>query len=195
MREDQAFWETKWRDKATGWDIGTVSTPLKMYADQLMDKDMAILIPGCGNAYEAEYLVSRGFTDITLIDISPTASALLADKFNKSPQVKVHCVDFFEHEGQYDIILEQTFFCALPPSRREDYVRKMLTLLKPGGELAGVLFDKIFLQEGPPFGGEKDAYKMLFEPWFHLLRFDPCYNSIPQRAGSEIFIRVKPKSA
>ena len=45
----------------TGWDIGKGSTPILTYIDQLEDKSIKILIPGCGNAHEAEYLVSKDF--------------------------------------------------------------------------------------------------------------------------------------
>ena len=43
---DAEFWENRYRNQETGWDLGTVSPPLKAYIDQLEDKDVAILIPG-----------------------------------------------------------------------------------------------------------------------------------------------------
>jgi hypothetical protein len=46
-------------------------SPIKNYIDTLKDKDIAILIPGCGNTYEAAYLLEQGFTNVT-IDIAPT---------------------------------------------------------------------------------------------------------------------------
>jgi hypothetical protein len=48
------------RSNETGWDLGQVSPPLKAYIDQLTDKNLRILIPGCGNSYEAEYLLEKG---------------------------------------------------------------------------------------------------------------------------------------
>jgi SAM-dependent methyltransferase len=69
---DQTFWENRYVLNETGWDLGEVSPPLKAYIDQLTDKNLRILIPGCGNTYEAEYLLNNGFTNITVIDISPT---------------------------------------------------------------------------------------------------------------------------
>jgi len=53
-----------------GWDIGYPSTPIKEYADQLTDKSIQILIPGAGNAYEAEYLWKQGFSNVHILDIS-----------------------------------------------------------------------------------------------------------------------------
>ena len=62
------IWNERYHNKETGWDIGHISTPLKEYFDQLENKSLKILIPGCGNAYEAEYLIQLGFKKVFLID-------------------------------------------------------------------------------------------------------------------------------
>jgi len=184
-----AYWNGLYETHQTNWDIGDVSTPLKEYIDQLTRKDLAILIPGCGNSYEAEYLLQQGFTNITVVDISPLLTEKLAEKFKASipHPLTIITSDFFDLEGQYDLIIEQTFFCALPPSRRNDYVHKMYSLLKPGGKLAGVLFNRAFAG-GPPFGGNTEEYKPLFEQLFTLKTLAPCYNSIKPRMGTEVFL-------
>lgn len=184
-----SYWDDLYQHQQTAWDIGYVSTPIKEYIDQLVHKDLAILIPGCGNSYEAEYLLQQGFTNITLVDISPLLTEKLADKFKRYLNRQLHIItsDFFALEGQYDLIIEQTFFCALPPSLREDYVTKMHSLLKPGGKLVGVLFNRTF-EGGPPFGGSIQEYMHLFEPTFTLQTLASCYNSIKPRTGTEVFI-------
>lgn len=184
---DNEYWSNRYVNKDTGWDTGAVTTPLKEYFDQLKDKNISILIPGCGNSYEAEYLLNHGFADITLIDISAQLCKALEEKFASQPSVKIVCGDFFEHKGQYDLIVEQTFFCALEPSLRKSYAEKMPQLLKPGGKLAGLLFNKHF-EGGPPFGGNEDEYRKLFEPFFVIKKMEPCYNSIKPREGAELFV-------
>ncbi|HLZ86863.1 MAG TPA: hypothetical protein VKQ52_06485, partial [Puia sp.] len=100
--------------------------------------------------------------------------------------------DFFNHQGQYDLIIEQTFFCSLEPAQRPAYVDKTHHLLRPGGRLAGLLFDRNF-PAGPPFGGNKAEYQKLLEKKFTLKTLAPCYNSIKPRAGTELFfIAVRP---
>ena len=99
--------------------------------------------------------------------------------------------DFFEHSGQYDFIFEQTFFCALDPSLRERYVTKMNELLKPGGQLAGVMFNRVFEEDGPPFGGTKEEYEQRFSPFFDIKKMELCYNSILPREGNELFVRLQ----
>lgn len=190
---DANYWNTRWQNAETGWDIGYASPAITKFVDGIKDKNIAILIPGCGNAYEADYLIEHGFTNITLIDFAPKAVEHLQEKFDNNPSIKIICGDFFEHEGSYDLILEQTFFCALPPNRRKDYAEKMHELLNDNGSLVGVLFDRDFGNPTPPFGGNKAEYLAIFEPYFTIDKIETCYNSIPPRAGTELFISLKKK--
>ncbi|MBS1489019.1 MAG: methyltransferase domain-containing protein [Bacteroidetes bacterium] len=185
---DQSFWNTRWQNHETGWDIGHASPAITQYMAQEPDKNSAILIPGCGNAYEAEYLVKNGFTNITLIDIAPQAVELLKNKFVNAPQVKILCGDFFQHQGHYDLIIEQTFFCAFHPHRRNEYAEKVASLLTKQGRIIGLLFNTTFEKQGPPFGGSVSEYQSIFEPYFDIKTMSLCYNSIAPRAGSEVFI-------
>lgn len=183
---DAEYWSNRYLENKTGWDIGSSSTPLTDYIIQLKNKSITILIPGCGNAYEAEVLLNAGFKQVTLLDISAVLTDKLKKKFEKHP-LQVITGDFFNHRGEYDLILEQTFFCALDPTQRNDYVEKMATLLKPGGKLVGVLFNRQF-EGGPPFGGSKEEYEQLFSKKFNIKKMEPCYNSIEARKDSELFI-------
>ncbi|MBX9783865.1 MAG: methyltransferase domain-containing protein [Chitinophagaceae bacterium] len=179
-----SYWENRYRQEQTGWDIGAPSTPLVQYINTIHNKDAAILIPGCGNSYEAEYIVEHGFTNLTVIDIAPSPVERLKQKPGSKATVLLE--DFFNHNGSYDYIIEQTFFCALDPSLRPAYVEQMSHLLKPDGRLFGVLFNKQF-ETNPPFGGSKAEYEELFSKHLHLLKMEDCYNSIAPRAGTELF--------
>lgn len=187
---DQAYWDAQYKAKTTGWDLGQVSPPLKDYIDTLENKNSSILIPGCGNTYEAEYLLQKGFTNITVIDIAPTVVKVLQQKFAQNSNIKIIQGDFFLHQGSYDLILEQTFFCALPPTMRQKYVWKMHELLAKNGILAGLLFNRTF-EVSPPFGGNKEEYEMLFKNAFEFLKMEVSKNSITPRANSELFIELK----
>ncbi|MFV8342683.1 methyltransferase domain-containing protein [Flavobacterium sp. XS2P39] len=187
---DAAYWEAQYIAKATGWDLGKVSPPIQTYIDLISKKNRSILIPGCGNSYEAEYLLEHGFTNITVIDIAPTPVAILKEKFKNNPNIQIVLGDFFEHQGKYDLIIEQTFFCALPPTMRQKYVWKMHQLLTDEGILAGLLFNRIF-EISPPFGGRKEEYELLFTAAFIFFKMDLCPNSIAPRANSELFFELK----
>lgn len=188
---DKNYWEKRWENKETGWDTGAVTTPLKTYFDQLINKEIKILIPGCGNAYEAEYLFHSGFKNTCIIDIAPQALESFSKRMPDFPQENLICGDFFNHENKYDLIVEQTFFCALDPQLREDYIKKMHQLLKPAGKLVGLLFNIPLNTEHPPFGGDKETYQKQFAPFFHFKYFETCYNSIKPRENNELFILLE----
>ncbi|MCO5231123.1 MAG: TPMT family class I SAM-dependent methyltransferase [Chitinophagales bacterium] len=190
---NQDFWNGLWKNSLTGWDIGSASPPITEFMQNYLNKDAKILIPGCGNAYEAEFLVNQGFNDITLIDIAPIAAENLKNKFKDYPQVNVICVDYFQHDNQYDLIIEQTFFCTFYPEDREKYVQKASSLLKENGEIIGVLFNRDFGNPHPPFGGNQDEYIPIFSKYFDIIKLEKCNNSIPPRANSELFIRLSKK--
>ncbi|HEY6899970.1 MAG TPA: methyltransferase domain-containing protein [Puia sp.] len=183
MSLDPQFWNDLYHHNLTAWDMGRVSPPLEAYFSQLRDKTLSILIPGCGNSYEAAWLVEQGHTAITLIDISDLLTSRLRAQFT----IPIITGDFFQHTGSYDLIVEQTFFCALQPHLRPQYVEHMHSLLRPGGKLIGLLFDRDFPDDGPPFGGHEPEYRKLLENRFALKTLAPCYNSIKPRAGSELF--------
>lgn len=186
------YWNDRYRNEETGWDIGFISTPLKIYTDQLTQKDISILIPGGGNSYEAAYLLKNGFTNITVVDFAAIVAERLKTQFKSyGDSIKIICGDFFALTGTYDLILEQTFLCAIDPSLRKAYADKMRQLLNPGGKLVGLLFNRSF-DNSPPFGGDEKEYRDLFSPYFNIHKMEPSYNSIPQRAGSELFFILTP---
>jgi methyl halide transferase len=191
--QDESYWDLQYQSETTGWDLGMVSPPIKVYVDQLKDTTISVLIPGCGNTYEAEYLLEKGFTNITVIDIAPTLVEKLKEKFKNNTSIRVILGDFFEHQGSYDLILEQTFFCALPPQMRQKYVWKMHQLLSKNGKIAGLLFNRSFAVS-PPFGGNTIEYEQLFSEAFHFKILGTSYNSVTPRAQSELFFVFEKKA-
>lgn len=190
---NDTYWSNRYQNQQTGWDIGTASQPLKEYIQQYNNKNARILIPGCGNAHEAKFLIDEGFQSITLIDISKVLVEELQEQLAAYPQqVQIIHGDFFEHEGEYDLIIEQTFFCAIDPVLRKRYAEKMQELLAENGKLVGVLFNRNF-EGGPPFGGTKEEYISIFSPYFEIKTMGDCYNSIKPRANTELFINLLPK--
>jgi hypothetical protein len=169
-----------------------VSPPIQCFFEDIDNKIARILIPGAGNAYEADYLLEAGFTNITIIDIAPKLVASLKEKYTANKEINILLGDFFEHSGQYDIIIEQTFFCAIEPSLRQTYVKKMHELLTEHGYIIGVLFDREF-EGGPPYGGSKFEYEKLFNDYFELKIIETCHNSVKPRAGSELFVKLVKK--
>jgi thiopurine S-methyltransferase len=190
---DKEYWNNRYINNETGWDIGYVSTPLKNYFDQLKNKDLRILIPGCGNAYEAEYLFKQGFKNVFIVDIAPEAIKAFKNRVPEFPENQIFLADFFELKQTWDLIIEQTFFCALNPAMREKYAQKMQELLTKNGKLVGLLFNCELNTEHPPFGGFKEDYEKLFSKYFNIKIMETCYNSIEPRKERELFIILEKK--
>lgn len=188
---DTAFWQQRYTQGKTGWDIGEVSQPLKAYIDQLKHKDIKILIPGAGNSWEAEYLFSKGFKNVFVADLVWEPLDNLSKRCPDFPKNQILQTDFFEIENQFDLILEQTFFCALPIEKRPAYAKQCHNLLKENGKIMGLLFNFKLTEDGPPFGGSKNEYLTYFSQYFKIEILEPSYNSIKPRQGNELFFKFK----
>ncbi|VAW25916.1 hypothetical protein MNBD_BACTEROID06-77 [hydrothermal vent metagenome] len=186
------YWSSKYIESNIGWDVGKITTPLKTYFDQLTDKTIRILVPGCGNGYEAEYLHNLGF-DVTVVDLSEYPLANLKERCPSFSSKNLIQGDFFTFDGLFDLIIEQTFFSALNPNLRDSYVKQMHNLLAPGGKLVGLLFNIDLFEDHPPFGGNLELYKPIFQPYFSFNVFKEAYNSIEPRKGNELFLSLVKK--
>lgn len=191
---NEKYWSKRYEQGQTGWDIGYASTPIKEYVDQLSNKDLKILIPGCGNGHEAAYLWEQGFKNVHVVDLSALPLDDLKKRCPDFPLEQLIHGDFFDLDEGFDLILEQTFYCALNPELRPNYASKMHDLLREGGQLVGLLFDFPLTSEGPPFGGSEEEYRERFTPEFELRTLAKAHNSIPPRAGKEFFIILKKNS-
>jgi SAM-dependent methyltransferase len=187
------FWDNRYQSNDIGWDLGTISPPLKAYFDQLTNFDLKILIPGGGNSYEAEYLFNKGFKNVYVVDLSQTALDNLKNRVPDFPSSNLILNNFFDLDQTFDLIIEQTFFCAINPSLRANYAKKVSEILNVDGKVAGLLFDATLNTTHPPFGGSKKEYLDYFTPYFDIKIMDTSYNSIKPRAGRELFFIIQKK--
>lgn len=184
------FWEKRYSSKNTGWDLGKISTPLKMYFDQLENKNLKILIPGGGNSYEAEYIHKKGFSNVFVVDVSKTALDNIQKRVPDFPSENLIHKNFFDVNQTFDLIVEQTFFCALNPNLRLEYAKKTAAILRKKGKLIGLLFNIPLNKEHPPFGGDKNEYLTYFKPFYTIKLMENCYNSETTRKNKELFIKL-----
>lgn len=187
----ESYWSKRYEDEKIGWDLGVPSPPITNYVDQLKDSNCKILVPGAGNAYEVEYLFKKGFKNTYVMDISKIPLMNFQKRVPDFPKNQIIHTDFFDYSEQFDMIIEQTFFCSFPPidNNREKYVQKMSELLKPGGKLIGVWFNFPFSgdYDKRPFGSTKEEYVRLFSVYFEIKSIEDSYNSIENRGFPEFF--------
>ena len=183
-------WDNRYQNNDIGWDLGEISNPLKNYFNQLENKNLKILIPGGGNSYEAEYLFKLGFKNVFVVDFSKTAINNIKKRIPNFPNEHLILGDFFEVNTKFDLVVEQTFFCALNPILRKKYVTKMHKILKKEGKIVGILFNVPLNNNRPPFGGNKEEYINYVSPYFKIDIMENCYNSSGNRKGRELFVKL-----
>ncbi|KAK0878673.1 hypothetical protein LTR87_007534 [Friedmanniomyces endolithicus] len=128
-----------------------------------------VLVPGCGKGYDVLLFSSHGY-DAFGLDISPLAieraNGVLKDpslataypsSLNGRGEIKFLVADFFADDflaeiggGDFDVIYDYTFLCALPPSMRPAWAKRMSQLLSPTGHLICLEFP---LGKEPKMGG------------------------------------------
>ena len=184
-RED---WQGHYESDDLGWDLGKVAPPfIKLWEEKKLPLGKA-LVPGCGRGHEVIFLAENGF-EVTAIDFSKGAVTYLERALEeRSLSGRVLHQDFFgldnSHDGIYDLVLEQTFFCAIAPRQRQDYVRNVMRILKPGGMLVGLFYhtDK---EGGPPYNTTRADITVNFAKNFKILELDKTTLSAEQRKDKE----------
>ena len=191
-------WQRHYEENDLGWDLGQVAPPfVKLWQEEKLPLGK-VLVPGCGRGHEVVFLAENGF-DVTAIDFSSGAVTYLKNALKKrNLEGRILHQDFFSldesHEGVYDLVLEQTFFCAISPKQRRDYVLNVSRILKPGGILVG-LFYHTDEQGGPPYNTTREDIEMHFSKNFEIQELDKTSLSTEQRKDKEwLGILKKPEN-
>jgi len=184
------FWNNCYANDNTGWDLGDVTPVFKDWCDNL-DKKYKICVPGSGNGYDALYFAQQGH-DVFAIDfaLEPIQKIKLEAK-KQNIKINTLMCDFFSLDkkfyNQFDFIVEYTFFCAISPFRRSEYVNTVYNLLSSSGLLVGLFFplNKDESEGGPPFGIKLDKIVSDFSKKFNLISNFKHPLSIPVRSDNE----------
>jgi SAM-dependent methyltransferase len=177
------FWDERFEQAFTPWDLGGVPQALRDF----VGRDSArrtVLIPGCGNGYELQFLSDAGW-DATAIDFSPAAVSR-ARALVGPWAARVVEADFFswQPEQPLGLIYERAFLCALLPAMRPQIAARYAALLPPGALLAGFFFFGS-TPKGPPFGITRAELEELLTPHFALVEEGDVVDSLPVFAGQE----------
>ena len=181
-------WQDHYDSNDLGWDLGQVAPPFVELWEKGKLSLGKVLVPGCGRGHEVIFLAENGF-EVTGIDFSEGAVTYLGNALKKrNLKGRILHQDFFSlddtHDGVYDLVIEQTFFCAISPRQRQDYVLKVSRMLKPGGMLVGLFYhtDK---QGGPPYNTTREDIETHFSENFEIQELDKTSLSSEQRKGKE----------
>ena len=183
------FWDTRYAGGVMPWDARRVPPMLSAWvvaqAERL--RGARVLVPGCGSGYEVRCFAEAG-CEVLGIDFSDAALEAARRELGALAHL-VRKADFFGFDGDvtpFDVMYERALLCALPRRDWAAWGRRVATLVKSDGLLAGFYFfdDNA---KGPPFGIDEGTLKALLEPAFIQLedRLVPNEQCLPVFAGKE----------
>jgi SAM-dependent methyltransferase len=194
------FWNDRYASGVTPWDLGHVSEPVRVLVERYFPRQGRVLVPGCGRGYEVIYLAKLGF-QVTAVDFADEAVRFLGELAQQSQvQPEILAQDIFLlptlYNSSFDVLLEQTCFCAIDPSLRNDYEQLAHRVLRPGGRLLGVFMEFEEPREGPPYSTPPGLVQAQFPVSRWRLDHSEPLPRNPKRPGPEflaVFTRLGPE--
>lgn len=146
-------WEQVYTTKASdavSWFQEHADQSLRMIHHTGLGKNAAIIDVGGGASTLVDDLVAEGYTDVTVIDLSPTALAVAKQRLGPHSSV-VHWIegDITRVESpihHFDIWHDRAVFHFLTePADRNAYVAQVMNSVRPGGHVIVATF----AEDGP----------------------------------------------
>lgn len=156
MSEPNRDWDAVYRqDAPPPWSIGQPQPELAALIDQGGVRG-DVLDAGCGHAALALALAERGHTLVGLDASSTAIEAATAEAAERglttATFAQADVTDFSGYDGRFSTILDSGLFHALPPERRQDYLRSIFRAAAPGATLHILAFAAGALGDGGPGG-------------------------------------------
>ena len=178
--DSHAHWEKVYEDKApnqVSWYRPHLETSLRLIEQAAIRRSASIIDVGGGQSTLVDDLLTRGYNNITVLDISQTAIDANRRRLGK-PAELVHWVtaDITTVQlkpADYDIWHDRAVFHFLTaPADRAAYIRQVAHAIKPGGHV----IISTFGPEGPTRCSgldvvryDADSLQSQFGPHFRLL--------------------------
>jgi SAM-dependent methyltransferase len=139
MSQPSMDWDAAYRqDTPPPWSIGRPQPELAVLIEEGKVRS-DVLDAGCGHAALSLALAARGYTVVGL-DASATAveaaAAAAAERgLTTATFAQADVTDFDGYDGRFSTILDSGLFHALPPEKRQGYLRSILRAAAPGASL------------------------------------------------------------
>ncbi|KAK1921131.1 S-adenosyl-L-methionine-dependent methyltransferase [Papiliotrema laurentii] len=187
-------WEDRWQHGRTGWDQSGAHPAL---VDLLIGESRGkvelpssgkAVVPGCGRGYDVDLLAKTGL-DALGVDISPTGVAEAQRWLGTQPvspgegSRAVIVADYFAWaksvQGDWDVLLDYTFLCALPPSLRGQWAATFALLARPAPStrLITLMYPlhptPLPEADHPPYPLSEEEYHRLLDERWELVYCEP----------------------
>ena len=151
--DQRLHWETVYRTKApdaVSWYAPHLDTSLALIKRSAASTSSAIIDVGGGEATLVDDLLARGYTDVSVLDISAEAIRVARERLGpQGGQVDWLVADITQADlaqGRYDVWHDRAVFhFLLDPEQRAAYVRQVARAMRPGGSVIVATFGP----EGP----------------------------------------------
>lgn len=184
-------WEGRYQQGDTPWDLGA-PPPALVTVIAAETPPLRVIVPGAGFGHDAIAWAQAGH-HVTLVDIAPTAITG-ARRLAQAAGVELTLLeaDIFalpDADGAFDLVWEQTCFCAIGLEQRSAYAQQAARWLAPGGRMIALLWNH-GAEGGPPFDVTPEDARAAFAPHFDIESLEPVVESAPQR-WNEFLARMR----
>jgi len=191
-----AFWEGLYAEGQDGWELGEPAPGLVAWLSAggrfgvtTDDARPRVAVPGCGRGHDVRLLARQGYRAVGF----DFAAAAVAEARGLTSAEGVGATfeqrDVFtlgrDHREAFDGVWEYTCFCAIDPARRDEYVRTVASILRPGGWLLACFFPLRAVGAGPPFAVSRAEVRRRIAGRFRVERAQPPLRSARGRQGRE----------
>jgi SAM-dependent methyltransferase len=199
-------WDSVYRTKSTeqvSWYRPHLDRSLAFLEATGLSRDASVIDVGGGASTFVDDLLDRGYTNVTVLDLSPAAlDAAKARLGSRASQVKWICADVTDvplPTRAYDFWHDRAVFHFLrEPAARARYVSAVRRMLKPGGHIVVATFgphgpekcsgldvmrftpEALHAEFGPEFARLSDAVETHTTPWGAEQEFVYCYCRLPK---------------
>jgi SAM-dependent methyltransferase len=192
--ENPQYWVDVYRtDGNPRWNLNDAAEAFKDMLPRIKLPKSRILVLGCGEGHDAALFAEAGHL-VTAVDFSFEAVTRGREKYKHLHNLTFHQSNVFEIPQEwnygYDVVVEHTLYCAIPPEQRNELVRLYRRMLHEEGQLMAVFFT-MEKRSGPPYGATEWELRKRTEPHFHYLFWGRLRNSLEQRKGRELFVLAK----
>jgi thiopurine S-methyltransferase len=178
---DAEFWHQRWGNQQIAFHQQQVNPLLQRYWPQLqLQQGARVLVPLCGKSTDMLWLLDKGHP-LVGVELSQLAVEAFFSENELDPvrsqqgvleqwqvdSLSLLCGDLFalhaESHGCFDAIYDRAALIALPEPMRASYVEKLLSLLRPDGQILLITLEyPPELHQGPPFSVEQSQIEQLF---------------------------------
>ena len=204
-----------------GWHQKNVHPMLKKYGTALLNESTEdgrakILVPLCGKTIDLHFLAK--LPNVSKVFGVDGVMKALEEFANENSELKITAVDdlsstgsyqqlegknitllkgdFFalhddDTNGKFDSVWDRASMVAIQPNLRSDYVETIRRVVKPGGSILLVTFDRRVgtdeaIAGGPPFSISEDEVRELYnQPWVESIELLEEVNEFDANPGSK----------